>query len=568
MPAVLTDAAYRKLFDAAPGPYLILAPDLTIVGVNEAYLRATLTRREEIVGRGIFDVFPDNPDDPAATGVQNLGASLRRVLAHQRPDTMAVQKYDIRRPDGTFEERYWSPINCPVFGDDGEIILIIHHVQDVTEYVRHRGSEQARESENEALRHRAEHLEAEIFLRAQELQAANEQLRKASEEIAASQAKLMQRQRMEAVGQLTGGVAHDFNNLLTAVLGNLDLLEKRPQLDDSSRHIVQAATRAALRGARLTQQLLAFGRRQTLHVETLSINALLQGFQVFLQRALGEAIELTMHLDPSPCICAVDVPQFEAALLNLALNARDAMPNGGSLRIATRCEEHRSDDHSNGEDWKPGRYVAIAVEDTGCGMPKEVRARAFEPFFTTKDVNKGSGLGLSQVYGFVRQMDGQVTIDSSEGRGTTVTIYLPEARQKPVLKPAPASEAGAATAEIDETILVVEDDDDVRRTVVATLASLGYRILTAANGIEALNILGGSQRIDLVFADVVMPQGISGVEVAKEAARLRKGTKVLLTSGYAQDVLAAHGASDNFAVFAKPFRQQDLASEVRRILSQ
>src|SRR5579883_2878739 len=214
---------YRRL-DAAPGPYLILAPDLTILGVNEAYLHATLTRRQEIVGRHLFTVFPDNPGDPAATGVRNLGASLRRVLEQGRPDTMAVQKYDIRRPDGTFEERYWSPINAPVLGDDGRVLYIIHHVQDVTEYVRLYPRGQGKPDETDALRIRAERLEAEIFARAQELQAANEQLRKANAELAASQSRLMQKHRLEAIGELTGGVAHDFNNLLTTILGNLDML--------------------------------------------------------------------------------------------------------------------------------------------------------------------------------------------------------------------------------------------------------------------------------------------------------------------------------------------------------
>jgi signal transduction histidine kinase len=292
--ASLREADYCKLFEAAPAPYLVLAPDLTIVGVNEAYLRATLTRREDIIGRGLFDVFPDNPDDPAATGVRNLTASLRRVAALKQSDTMAVQKYDIRRPDGTFEVRYWSPINCPVFGDDGDIRYIIHHVQDVTDYVRsHPGV--AGGAEAEALRSKAERLEAEIFIRAQELQAANEQLRKANEELAASHAKLMQKQRIEAIGQLTGGVAHDFNNLLTAVLGNLELLEQKEHLSKRGQLLVEAAQSAALRGARLTQQLLAFGRRQTLHPAIVSINALLRDFESLMKRAVGESINLTIR---------------------------------------------------------------------------------------------------------------------------------------------------------------------------------------------------------------------------------------------------------------------------------
>src|SRR6185437_8604806 len=211
-------------------------------------------RREDIVGRALFEVFPDNPADTGATGVRNLSASLQRVLSLRQPDTMAVQKYDIRRPDGSFEERYWSPLNSPVFDKTGKIKFIIHHVQDVTEYVLARKNPAASEETN-ALRDKAERLEMEVYLRAQELQTANERLRKANEEIAASQAKLMQRQRLEAIGQLTGGVAHDFNNLLTAILGNLDVMERSFDSGDPHQPFIHAAQRAATRGARLTQQL-------------------------------------------------------------------------------------------------------------------------------------------------------------------------------------------------------------------------------------------------------------------------------------------------------------------------
>jgi signal transduction histidine kinase/CheY-like chemotaxis protein len=556
---------FRKLFDAAPGPYLILAPDLTIIGVNEAYLRATMTRREEIVGRGLFEVFPDNPDDPAATGVRNLGASLRRVLDYALPDTMAVQKYDIRRPDGSFEERYWSPINSPVFGDDGRILYIIHHVQDVTEYVRLHPAASQMSDEADALRARAERLEAEIFLRAQELQAANEQLRKANAELAASQARLMQKQRLEAIGELTGGVAHDFNNLLTAVIGNLDLLERSKLLRGRAGLFVEAAQRSALRGARLAEQLLAFGRRQTLRPEVVDINAVLRDAETFLRRASGEAVKLTLRLHPAPCPVSVDITQLESALLNLVLNARDAMPKGGEVIIETRIEDRCAEERS-GAEWPTGRHVVLAVRDNGTGMSDETRARAFDPFFTTKEVGKGSGLGLSQVYGFVHQLGGRVALESALGKGTTVTIFLPQAAELPAAKQPSRIVADEPSDAAGETVLVVEDDDDVRLTVVANLAALGYHVLAAADGIEALGIIGGSKPIDLVFADVMMPRGISGVEVAKEAVRLRRGIKVLLTSGYAQDVLAAQGAGGQFPVFAKPYRQEQLAGEIRRVL--
>jgi len=557
---------YRRLFDAAPGPYLILAPDLTILGVNEAYLHATLTRRQEIVGRHLFTVFPDNPGDPAATGVRNLGASLRRVLEQGRPDTMAVQKYDIRRPDGTFEERYWSPINAPVLGDDGRVLYIIHHVQDVTEYVRLYPRGQGKPDETDALRIRAERLEAEIFARAQELQAANEQLRKANAELAASQSRLMQKHRLEAIGELTGGVAHDFNNLLTTILGNLDMLEQCERLRGRARLFIEAAQRSTLRGARLTQQLLSFGRRQVLHSDVVSINAILREVEGLLRRAAGEAIRLELRLDPAPCAALLDPAQFESALLNLVLNARDAMPDGGTITIETRSEHHAPDERAEIGEARSGRCVSVTVRDTGIGMSAEIRARAFEPFFTTKDLGKGSGLGLSQVHGLVHQLGGQVTLDSAPGQGTAVTIHLPEAQSMPVMQHAVKTAAAQAGDATGETVLVVEDDDDVRRMVATTLAGLGYNVLAASDGAEALGILGGSKPIDLVFADVMMPHGISGVEVAKEALRTRRGIKVLLTSGYAQEVLASQGANGQFPVFAKPYRQRQLAGEIRRVL--
>ncbi len=420
--------------------------------------------------------------------------------------------------------------------------------------------------EADALRTRAEYLEAEIFARAQELQTANARLREANEELAASQNKLMQKHRLEAIGQLTGGVAHDFNNLLTTVLGNLDLLQRTEPLSERGAMFVKAAERSALRGARLTQQLLSFGRRQVLHSEVCSINTVLREIEGLLRRALGEAIELGMRLDASLCDVLIDQTQFESALLNLILNARDAMPQGGRVVVETRVEDYAPEGGLDADYQHPGRYAVIAVRDTGLGMPAEVRARAFEPFFTTKGAGKGSGLGLSQVHGLVHQLGGHVMLDSAPGQGTTVTIYLPEAKDLPATQKAVKSVPTDTGGTTGETVLVVEDDEEVRRTVVTVLASLGYHVLAASDGAEALGIIGGAKPIDLIFVDVVMPRGISCVEVAKEARRARPRIKVILTSGYAQEVLASHGAHEQFPFFAKPYKQKQLASEIRRVL--
>jgi signal transduction histidine kinase len=379
-----------------------------------------------------------------------------------------------------------------------------------------------------------------------------------------SHEQMMEMQKMEAIGKLTGGVAHDFNNLLTALIGSLDMLERTTQTSERQVALVRAAQRAALRGARLTQQLLAYGRRQTLHPELADLNGLLHEFESLVRRAVGERIELAIHPAPALSSCVVDPAQFQASLLNLALNARDAMPAGGTLTIETRHVEHRSDE-SSPHDWPAGSYVAVAVTDTGVGMTPEVCAHAFEPFFTTKGVGKGSGLGLSQVYGFVKQSGGHATIDSTPGQGTTITLYLPRAEAASVAPHAAASSAPAGHARNGEAVLIVEDDDDARRAVAAMLDALGYAVLTARSGREAVAILGRDQRVDLLLTDVVMP-GMSGVEVANEALRLRRGIKVLLTSGYAHEVLAAHGANNNFPMVAKPYRAHELAEKLDHLL--
>jgi signal transduction histidine kinase/CheY-like chemotaxis protein len=390
-------------------------------------------------------------------------------------------------------------------------------------------------------------------------------LEQSSADLERSQEQLRHSQKMQAVGQLTGGVAHDFNNLLTAVIANVDLLDKLPGTTPQHHAFAAAALRSASRGARLVKQLLAFGRRQMLRPEVADVNRLLAEFVPLLRRAVGETIEIELHQDPELWLCSVDAAQFESALLNLALNARDAMRNGGRLVIETRRATHEPGAGGDLE-WKPGNYVAISVTDTGTGMPAHVRDRAFEPFFTTKAVGEGSGLGLSQVYGYVKQLGGNVTIDSIEGAGTTVTLYVPWAEASRV--PAAADATREAPAASDgQTVLVVEDDPEVRHGVVAALGDLGYRVIAAASGTEAIAILGGKQPLDLLFADVVMPQGVSGVEVAREALRLRKGIKVLLTSGYAPDVVVAEGADERFPMLAKPYRRHDLASTVHRVLA-
>jgi signal transduction histidine kinase/CheY-like chemotaxis protein len=354
-------------------------------------------------------------------------------------------------------------------------------------------------------------------------------------------------QRLEAVGRLTGGVAHDFNNLLTAILGSLQLLERHLErgaaaagggpaaapLDARARRLIGTARDAVERGSRLTASLLAFSRRQTLRAEPLDANALIGGMLPLLRRALGEAVELRLELGPGLPPCMADAAQLEAALLNLAINARDALPpEGGVVTLRT----FRAD-----LTVPPGKgRVGIAISDTGSGMSPEARARAFEPFFTTKPVGKGTGLGLSQVYGVVRQLGGEVSIESAPGQGTTVLMCLPEASliaaadPTPAAAPLPAGSADAGAAAANEwSVMVVEDDRAVRDMAAETLREAGWRVIEAPDGRAALALIEASERVDLLFTDVVMPGGISGVELAEAARRMRPGLAVLLASGHA-----------------------------------
>src|SRR5260221_8931075 len=478
---------------------------------------------------------------------------------------MAVQKYDIPRPEGGgFVERYWSQVNAPVLAADGAIAYIILCVEDVTEFLQLKevGSEQKRVTKE--LLTRTEQLGAEIYRRAQQLQEANDRLRLASEKLATSQAALYQAQKMEAVGQLTGGVAHDFNNLLTVIIGNIDFLESEAGDNARLRKLTTTIRRSAERGARLTTQLLAFSRRQPLRPETCNLNALIIDFDALIKRALGETIAVRSSLHPGLWPCNVDPAQFEAAILNLIVNARDAMPAGGTLSVATQNVTLAAGDVATDDDIAPGPYVMVTVADTGTGMTPEILERAFGPFYTTKEVGKGSGLGLSQLYGFVRQSGGTVKIASKVGSGTTVTIYLPmAARTTPQIEPArpPVKPKGS------ETVLVVEDDPDVLDIAGATLSDLGYRILVAYDGVEAMAILERDEPIDLLFTDIVMPYGISGIQFARQARKLRQDIKILLPSGYTMQTLSAdYGAEKEFTIIGKPYRQPELAEHVRRAL--
>ena len=377
-----------------------------------------------------------------------------------------------------------------------------------------------------------------------------------------AESRLHQAQKMDAVGQLTGGVAHDFNNLLTVIIGALDLDPQR--IPGEMRPAIEQALRAAERGAALTHRLLAFSRQQMLVTRSVDFNRLVGDMDELLRRTLGEHVEIDLRLASDLWPALADSGQVENSLLNLAINARDAMPEGGKLTIETG-NVHLDDDYaSNNAEVAPGDYVMMAVTDTGTGMPDDVLAHVFEPFFTTKEVGKGTGLGLSMIYGFAKQSGGHAKIYSEVGHGTTVRLYLPRltTESKPEAAAAAPPRKGGG-----ETILVVEDNPDVRRLVVRQLRDLGYEVIEAANGPQALQILDGGGSIDLLFTDVVMPGGMTGRQLAEAAKTRRPDLKTLFTSGYTEDSILRLGKLDpGVRLLSKPYRKHELATRVREAL--
>ncbi len=377
---------------------------------------------------------------------------------------------------------------------------------------------------------------------------------------------LVQAQKMEAVGQLTGGIAHDFNNLLTVILGNIDLLSRRLDGNDHLRRHLSATRHAAERGQSVTQQLLAFSRRQHLQPQTLDVNALVRQFEPLIRRAVGESIGLEVALCHEPLVCEVDPSQLESALLNLAVNSRDAMPRGGTLTVTLKRAERDDDLVRQNRTASPGPWIVLSIEDSGFGMPKEVVDRVFEPFFTTKEPGKGTGLGLSRVYGFVRQSGGFVTLESTVGIGTRLSIYLPPS-PKSLSEPVAVNQLLVASAARTGTILLVEDESGVLALVIEMLNDLGYRVMTASDAHGALEIVRRGEPIDLILTDVVMPGGKTGMHLAEEASALRPDIKILLTSGYPGEVLARHEPTDiKWPIIAKPFRQPELATRLQSLL--
>ncbi|WP_244936469.1 ATP-binding protein [Methylobacterium currus] len=483
-----------------------------------------------------------HPDDQAG-----LAAAIDEVVA--RGGAYAHQ-YRVRRADGRY---YWIEANGRVdFGPDGTPLSFPGVLLNVEE---RRAVEQERDRAIAQLRALTETLEQRVGERTAELMNAEEQLR--------------QSQKMEAVGQLTGGLAHDFNNLLAGISGSLELMNTRisqGRLTEIDKYMV-AAQGATKRAAALTHRLLAFSRRQTLAPKGTDVNALVGGMLDLIQRTVGPGVQLEMAGPDDLWPALVDPSQLENALLNLCINARDAMPEGG--RIVIETANRRIDPHAaRRQDMPDGEYLSLSVADTGTGMAPEVVAKAFDPFFTTKPLGRGTGLGLSMIYGFAKQSGGQVRIHSTVGEGTTVSIYLPrhggEAERDEALPQGgliPVAEAG-------ETVLVVDDEPSVRMLVTDVLGELGYTALEAADGAGGLTILQSDARIDLLVTDVGLPGGLNGRQMADAARTTRPDLKVLFITGYAENALLTNGELDpGMAVLTKPFAVDALAARIREIIA-
>ncbi len=550
---------------AAYGPQesadlLVLAEQIGRIGVIDWQVQ-TGTVRLSATALAMYGLnnFDGSYDSWISTVHREDMVRLRDTIATALAAKEREFELDFRIVRQNDNELRWIRARRLVFYDlQGKPIRVVGVSIDVTDEKRATAQLRAfTETLEEAVRERTLQLEAE------------NEARKRAEEL------LRQSQKMEAIGQLTGGVAHDFNNLLTIIQGGLEMIGRQVDNLDASAaasRIVRGkdmALEGVRRAARLTDRLLAFARQQPLEPKTIDANRLVSGVCELLRRTVGETIAFETVLAAGLWATHADINQLENAVLNLVVNARDAMPNGGKVTIETaNCHIDDAYVRKLAEPVKPGQYIMICVSDTGAGMDRATMERAFQPFFTTKGVGKGTGLGLSQVYGFVRQSAGHVAIYSELGEGTTVKIYLPRHHGQ---EDGPAADGGrsadARQSLGGETILVVEDDEALRLYTVEILSDLGYSVLAAANGASALEILGRNHDIDLLFTDIVMPGGMNGRKLADEALRQRPSLKLLFTTGYTTNAIVHHGRLDpDVALITKPFTYDALAHKIRAML--
>jgi PAS domain S-box-containing protein len=545
-----SEATLRQIFERSPSFMAILrGPEHIFEFVNAA--QQQLIGQRDVIGKPLHDAMPDI----AGQGFYEL---LDQVYQTREPYVGRTVPALLQRAPGAPKElRYIDFVLYPLTGTDDEVNGVFAQGYEVTDRV----------NAERALRDLNETLEAQVEDRTRDLALTLERLQSEIYERERAEEALRQSQKMEAVGQLTGGIAHDFNNLLQGILGSLGLIAKRidqGRLPEAIRFI-GAAIAASNRAAALIHRLLAFSRRQPLDPRPVDVNELVASVEELLRRAAGESISIDLNLAADPWLTRCDPNQLENAILNLAINARDAMPQGGRLAIQTR-NVTLDGGQAQTYDLPPGEYVAVEVGDTGIGMPAAVVSRAFDPFFTTKPSGQGTGLGLSMVYGFARQSGGTTHIESTPGEGTTVCIILPRhigAREDEAPTPSTAEEPSAPHG---ETVLVVEDEGIVRSLAVDVLRELGYRVLDAADGRSALEQVEAADRLDLIVTDLGLP-GMTGRQLVEAVRRVRPAVKVLFMTGYADTAADASGfLGPGMHLMTKPFPMQAFATRVREIV--
>ena len=484
------------------------APDTPIIVANQAFLDLTGYRAAEVVGRNCR--FLQGPETDRATV-----ATLREAIANRRVVAVEILNY---RKDGS---AFWNALFVsPLVDRTGRLRYIFSSQLDVSR------------------RHDAEDA-------------------------------LRQAQKMEALGQFTGSIAHDFNNLLQVIGGYLETLRSRFEGSTDAEIATALATIGAAtdRGATLTRQLLGFARKQRLEGRVVSLNGLVESIRPMAEKVLGPAVTVETRLAPDLRNARLDPVQAEMAILNLLVNARDAMPEGGRITITTANRTVGADGAQAPRELLAGHYAVLAIADTGVGMPREVLARALDPFFTTKEPGRGTGLGLSMAYGFMRQSNGGLTIASTEGEGTTVTLYFPAADQEPAVRCAPAAGPRDHGVGGSETVLIVEDQPDIAALATAILAESGYTVLAAPNADAALGMLDSGPRVDVLFSDLIMPGAMNGVMLAREARRRFPALRVLLATGFAAEVVERDGSlAGEFEILAKPYRRAELLGRIRDVL--
>lgn len=521
-----------RLFKQAPGFICFLRGERHVFELaNDAYYQ--LVGRRELIGKTVAESLPELVGQGYTHLLDQVYRSGKPYVAHGA--RILLQ----RREFGSTEEMFVDFVYQPITTPDGTVSGVFIQGNDVTERYR---------IQEELDRYRTE-LEDLVLERTRELEE--------------SEAALRHAQKMEAVGRLTGGVAHDFNNLLQVIGGNLQLIQRDAHDPTTMQRRLAAAQASVERGARLASQLLAFARRQPLEPVVIKLDALLQDMEELLRRVLGETVELVTRISPVLWNTFADPGQVENVILNLAINARDAMGGSGRLTIEAANARLPEDEAGLDQDAKAGEYVMLMVSDTGIGMASEVREQAFEPFFTTKPEGQGTGLGLSMVYGFVKQSGGQIILSSESGQGTAIRIYLPRALEAEV---ADSQRLSGPVEGGNETILVVEDDPDVRCTTIDMLTGLGYRVLEASDASGALALIQEGHAVDLLFTDVIMPGPLSSIELARRAKLILPDLIVLFTSGYTDDALVRGGRLDQgVSLLSKPFHHDDLARKIRHL---